>query len=93
MPARQPSGQCRIERKFREHPLTEALPGDLIRRCLWAAFPGPSEHAVSLKAAIALDESPDTIKRMMRSGDGKLSRAWRILQLGHAAGVDVWWRP
>lgn len=66
-----------------------SVPAEMIRRCLWAAFPARSENEVCERAAKVLDASPQTIRRMMRSNDGRLSVVWPILQLGAAAGVEV----
>lgn len=59
----------------------------LVVRCLWAAFPSPSENALCNTAAAALDCSPETVRRLLRGrSDAKFRHVWPVLQLAVASG-------
>lgn len=53
-------------RSFAQSILSKSVGRELVARMLWAAFPGPSEHAVSERAAPVLDMSPKHIRRLLR---------------------------
>lgn len=63
----------------------------LLSRCLRAQFPDAarSENALCHVASVHLDCAPETVRQMLRSGDGKLSLVGPVLAWGAACGVDV----
>lgn len=75
-------------RKFREHRL---ISRDVAARALLAAFPARSEHETVNRAALVLQTSPDTVRRILRKEtDAKWSLLWPILAIGLASkGIDA----
>jgi hypothetical protein len=54
---------------------------------LWRAFPSPSEHELSLKAARVLDVSPRQVRNWLR---GEHSAAWHhVAAVMAVAGAEI----
>lgn len=58
--------QAHLSNSFVRSIISKSVGRDLVARMIWAAFPGPSEHAVSERAAVVLDMSPKHIRRLLR---------------------------